>query len=342
MRLHPAAATARTGRPHPATAARPPSRSHRPTAVLLSLQRTIGNAAVSALLQRQAAPPEFPPPTLSLPDFVGLGRLETAARNDPPVRRDRDPRGPAVYAIQKVLIKNGIDMPGSTRPKAKPPPGPVNLGDAAFTDLSKDPDGIFGQETFNAVTAFQTKHQLHFKDGRVGPETLTKMEEVTPRVPQKINPPGAGGKVAGVESFTVKYDKDTVPGRVAIQMDATFKDDATHDPAKAEVQQFVSSRARTVKPDGKVTADTGERPFHDDNYHRGSDRKQTYSGATFTALDQAGFSSLSADENLDFRFTAEQRVVDLESGNILASRGPHTVTVKGPPPCTYKGAPLEL
>jgi peptidoglycan hydrolase-like protein with peptidoglycan-binding domain len=308
--------------------------------MLLSLQRTVGNAAVGALLQRQGAAPVTAPPTLTLPEFVGMGRLETAAHNDPPLRRDRDPRGAAVYAVQKVLIKNGFSMPGSTRPKAPSPKGPVNTDDAAFTDLSKDPDGIFGQETVDVITAFQTKHQLFFKDGRVGPETLTKMEEVTPRTPQKIGP--AGTKVAGVESFTVKYDRDAVPGRVAVQIDAAFKDDATHDPDKAEVQQFVSSRARTIKPDGAVGINTGERPFHDDNYHRGSDRRQTYSGATFTALDQAGFSVLDADENLDFRFTAEQRVVDLVTGNILASRGPHTVTVTGRPPCKYKGAPLEL
>ena len=52
------------------------------------------------------------------------------------------------------------------------------------------------------------------------------------------------------------------------------------------------------------------------------------------------------DENLDFRFTAARRVVDLESGTppdqpgTPASGGSHAAAVKGPP-CTHTGAPLE-
>jgi hypothetical protein len=137
-------------------------------------------------------------------------------------------------------------------------------------------------------------------------------------------------------------------GRVRIDVDAVFKDDATHDATKAEFQQFVSSRARSVRADGSVF-DTGASflAMHDDSYHRDpariSDRSQTYAGNTYHMTDRAGFGKLEQDEVLDFRFTAQQRIVDLARNEmVIAQRGPHTVVVKGRPPCRYEGTPLDL
>ncbi len=87
--------------------------------------------------------------------------------------------------------------------------------------------------------------------------------------------------------------------------------------------------------------------MHDDRYHRDpariNDRSQTYAGNTYHMTDRAGFAKLAEDEVLDFRFTAEQRIVDLARNEmVIARRGPHTVVVKGRAPRRYEGAPLDL
>jgi len=317
-------------------------------AVLRHLQRTAGNAAVVRLVQRQqqTAPGPLLQYDLTLPEFVGIPRLEQAKLDNPPLKRETDRTGPAVYAIQKALILSGLPMPRSTK-RNEQPAAAESPNDPGFTDRSRDPDGIWGDETTNKLWQFQNQHHLS-PDARVGNHTLKALQDAaaTP-VPQPILP--ASAKIAGVETFTVHYDRDDVQdGRVRIDVDAVFKDDATHDATKAEFQQFVSSRARSVRANGDVV-DTPARflAMHDDGYHRDAarinDRSQTYARNTYHMTDRAGIVPLAQDELLDFRFTAEQRIVDLARNEmVIARRGPHTVVVKGREPRRYEGAPLDL
>jgi hypothetical protein len=313
---------------------------------VLGLQRAAGNAAVARLIQRQQQPVPLERYELTLPEFVGNPRLEQAKLNDPPVKRRTDRTGPAVYAIQKALILAGHRMPRSTK-RNEQPTSQESPNDPAFTDRGKDPDGVWGDETDAHVRQFQRDHQLS-PDARVGNKTLKALQEAaaTP-VPQPILP--AGTMIAGVDSFTVAYDKDPVQdGRIRIDVEATFLDDATHSAAVAEYQQFVSSRARIRRPDGTVIETPAAlRNRHDDGWHRDkdrvNDRPQTFVGNTYSTFDVAGIAPLEDDEVLDFRFTAEHLIVDLARNQmVIASRGPHTVVVKGRKPRTYQGAPIEL
>ncbi len=145
---------------HASGLARGPARASA-AAELLRLQRTAGNAAVVRLLQRQpqTAPAPLLQYDLTLPDFVGIPRLEQAKLNDPPLKRETDRTGPAVYAIQKALILSGLPMPRSTRRNEKTAEA-ESPNDPGFTDRSRDPDGVWGDETTNKLWQFQNEHHL--------------------------------------------------------------------------------------------------------------------------------------------------------------------------------------
>ena len=97
--------------------------------------------------------------------LAGNARLERAAMGGPSVkRRPPDDDADAVKRIQKGLASLGFQMPGSF------PNGPGG-----------EPDGIFGRETFLAVTAFQRRvfpKQPNQWDGRVGQLTLARMDDL--------------------------------------------------------------------------------------------------------------------------------------------------------------------
>ena len=95
----------------------------------------------------------------------GNQRLDNAADGGPSIKKrppDEDPD--AVGKIQRALVELGHPLPVS------------------FS--SGGPDGIFGNETFNAVVAYQKKvfpGQWAEWDGRVGQKTLAKMDEQLPK-----------------------------------------------------------------------------------------------------------------------------------------------------------------
>jgi hypothetical protein len=93
---------------------------------------------------------------LKSPRFAGNPRLEAVYDNSPAMRKGE--QGDAVKRVQQALIDDGLAMPISTR-------------------KTGEPDGIFGDETYNAVLQFQIKHQLG-KDGVVGRQTLGKLDEL--------------------------------------------------------------------------------------------------------------------------------------------------------------------
>ena len=87
-------------------------------------------------------------------------RLQAAAANNPPMKHGET--GEAVETVQQALIDLGVRMPLSTR----------NTGFA---------DGVYGNETAAAVTAFQARERLH-QDGVVGRETLLRLDETLVRI----------------------------------------------------------------------------------------------------------------------------------------------------------------
>ena len=92
-------------------------------------------------------------------------RLENACNGGPSVKKrlpDDDPS--AVQAIQRALVELGFPLPLSFK--------------------SGSADGIFGDETFNAVMKFQQKAfpgQWAEWDGRCGPKTLEAMDALLPK-----------------------------------------------------------------------------------------------------------------------------------------------------------------
>jgi peptidoglycan hydrolase-like protein with peptidoglycan-binding domain len=95
----------------------------------------------------------------------GNARLEAAAAGGPSVKKAPPADEPdAVRRIQKALAALEFSLPRSF------PEGP-----------EKEPDGKFGDETHQAVIAFQKKafpNQASEWDGRCGPKTLGKMDEM--------------------------------------------------------------------------------------------------------------------------------------------------------------------
>jgi hypothetical protein len=112
--------------------------------------------------------------------LAGSPRLDQAAAGGPSVKPglpadDVD----AVQRIQRALVTLGQPLPISF------PNGPAN-----------DPDGIFGDETYRAVLTFQKKvfpSEPEQWDGRVGKNTLAKMDGLLPKGATPPAPPGPPG-----------------------------------------------------------------------------------------------------------------------------------------------------
>ena len=89
--------------------------------------------------------------------FAAVKRLQSAANNNPPIKFGES--GEPVYILQLALLSLNFKMAVSTQ------------------NYSRLPDGIFGQETFNAVKGFQAQYNLR-PDGIVGKATLSKMDQL--------------------------------------------------------------------------------------------------------------------------------------------------------------------
>lgn len=114
----------------------------------------------------------------------GNARLDNAASGGPSVKKGPPHDDPeAVKKIQRALVELGHPLP-------------VSFG-------SGEPDGVFGNETFNAVLAFQKKvfpGQWAEWDGRVGQKTLAKMDELLPKAAPVDNGGMVGARVVRCSS----------------------------------------------------------------------------------------------------------------------------------------------
>jgi hypothetical protein len=106
------------------------------------------------------------------PEFAGDVKLEACLNDED--RLAPNSTGPTVVAVQKALIRDGMDL---------------------GTDGTS---GVYGAATGQAVMAFKAKHQLGFERfPDVGPGTMAKLDELCPKPPgPKPNPtpkpPGTG------------------------------------------------------------------------------------------------------------------------------------------------------
>ncbi|HMP02738.1 MAG TPA: peptidoglycan-binding domain-containing protein [Gemmatales bacterium] len=89
------------------------------------------------------------------PRFAHHVRLQSAARNQPPLRPGES--GAAVGIVQQALIDLGFLMPITTRNQSAPP------------------DGIYGEETTRIIRAFQKQHSLS-SDGIAGQDTMHALD----------------------------------------------------------------------------------------------------------------------------------------------------------------------
>lgn len=101
---------------------------------------------------------------LSSPRFTSSRRLAAASENSPPLRRGA--RGRAVHLIQFALLDLGHPMPRST-------------------GGNFSPDGIYGEETVNAVKAFQRRRHIT-DDGVVGRDTMRALDAAFPRPSHRV------------------------------------------------------------------------------------------------------------------------------------------------------------
>lgn len=136
----------------------------------------------------------------------GSARLESAAAGGPSVKkRPPDDEPDAVRRIQRALVELGFPLPKS-------------FPDAA----AGEPDGLFGPETFNAVYGFQKREfpgQYGQWDGRVGKNTLAKMDAKLPRAAPEQGESIRQPLVVSMESrCTTKGDRPSLGDRPAFTL----------------------------------------------------------------------------------------------------------------------------
>ena len=197
--------------------------------------------------------------------------------------------------------------------------------------------------------------------GVVGEKCVDGKGERREGIPMEKDDGGGGGgggaapqapaktKKAGVESFEVKWTKNTDAGptNATLRLDysAKFKKDDEHDPALAEFRQNVMTKWKFT--DGPHKGESGTTaPMHDDNYSRADDTDgNTINDVNFVSNDNPGFATgdISATDELEYEFTAEQKIIDTSQNNkATATRGSHTGTIKGKHPRKYEGVPETL
>jgi len=98
--------------------------------------------------------------TLVSARFARNSRLQSAAQNSPPLKKN-EPDREAVGLVQQALVDIGFAMPIS-----------MSRG---------KPDGIYGDETVNTVTKFQSQQALQ-RDGQAGHDTLHRLDSLFPPV----------------------------------------------------------------------------------------------------------------------------------------------------------------
>ena len=153
-----------------------------------------------------------------------------------------------------------------------------------------------------------------------------------------------GAKSAGVDAFSVKWASTGSEKKATLHVDyaAKFTSDGSHDPALANFRQNAFHKYEITAGPHKGTKSDNS-PLHDDSYTRADDHQHSLSDQDFVSTDNPGVRHLSADDVIDYTFSAEEMIIDTSAGNkVIAKRGPHTATIKGKHPRTVDGVPATL
>ena len=151
-----------------------------------------------------------------------------------------------------------------------------------------------------------------------------------------------------VESFVVTWKENANAGatqaRLRLDYAATFGAEDPCDPACCEFRQNVKT-VWSITAGDHAGQGNDTSPMHDDNYSRADDTDddKDMDDPGFTSNDNPGIPGVSANDVLDYAFTAEQMIIDTCNGNgAVAKRGPHTGTITGAHPRVYGGVPKTL
>lgn len=218
-------------------------------------------------LQIQRLTDEEKTVNLRSPRLAGNARLQDAFDNDKPVHMGES--GDAVVKIQEILIESGIAMPNST--------------------TSGAPDGIFGQETRQAVITYQGRHGLG-TDGAVGRQTLGAMDSENgggPRVtPPVVAPPTpAGGTITGnptdiAPSVTNNPDgTQTINETGTTHASPTLADALNHSAAPAAADGLNSSFVDIIR-DSSSPIESLDAPETEALYHEAGSAQTGFSPVT--------------------------------------------------------------
>jgi peptidoglycan hydrolase-like protein with peptidoglycan-binding domain len=158
-------------------------------ATLLSMQRSAGNVATRAAIQRAPLTAAEKEQNLNSSRYAGDPMLEAAYDNSPPLSKGM--RDPSIGKVQAGLVDAGYAMPISM---------------AAGT-----PDGIFGKETDAIVHQFQSDNALK-SDGLVGRKTMGRLDEL------------AGGKDPGAPE--IADTSEELGKHVAAEMEKVNRGDS--------------------------------------------------------------------------------------------------------------------
>lgn len=152
---------------------------------------------------------------------------------------------------------------------------------------------------------------------------------------------------AGVESFDVEWNYNTVDPPLpdgehenfSLTYYAKFKNGGGYNADDAEFRQNAGDSLKIKEgPHKGYAKDT---PLTDDGYSRLSDPTD-YKGVDFDSDDLPGIDNIDKNDDIDYKFNAEQMIIDTSDSNKEIVKKPlYSVTITGKYPRTYIGLPHQ-
>ena len=292
---------------------------------ILHLQPAIGHQAGQRRLEGDKGDVQG---DASAPDALRFGHDFSRV----PIYANTPPERTAANDKQETVAKREVEVQGVRTFS-------FNLGDLRSAPRVSESAAVTEKSVEGGEQHFIADLLVERAPEKQGPGCVVPVSPLPPmRVP---------AKTAGVDSFEVKWSKHAGAGaadaKLRLDYNAKFKNDADHDPALAEFRQSAMSTWDITAGPNKARKGTSA-PIHDDHYSRADDKAgNKITDVNFYSNDNPGYADLNKNDDLDYSFTAEQTIVDTSQANkVIATRGPHTATVKGTHPRTYGAIPKTL
>jgi len=251
--------------------------------------------------------------------------------------------------FQNAISQEGRPDAASRRSKN----GGIGAGKALSIQTPHLPRAIGNQAALRMIARSSNHQAIPIQQKTVGDEDNGSMGLIDEQSPPTTGggtspapPPAPAGK-AGIQYFTVTWQQNPKAGpynaRFHLHYLARFLKGSGYDPACAEFKQNVMGiyecTAGTHQGD---KADTS--PMHNDHYSRDDDLKhRPRTEIDFESQDNPGvkMGHTEPDDVIDFKFTAEQMIVDIcqTPNQTIAHIGPHTGIITGADPRTYSNVP---